>query len=372
MKFSTGPTKKHLGYSLANINTTLLGRSHRCNEVSSFLQSIVHRTKHMLNIPHNYKVILTPGSDTGAMEIALWNMIGINNVDCIAFEHFGLMWYEDLKKLQINKTVTLFQDSYGTMPNIDAVDFTNNDVVLTLCGTTSGVVFNQFAKIPENRNGIIIADATSYILSEHIPWNKLDVITFSWQKAFGGEAQIGMMVLSPNAIARLNNYNPKRAIPHLFCIKENNKVQENLLDTGSPINTISILSALDFNSALDFFQKQGGLQYSIDKVNENFNIVINWIKESKDFALVPQNISYCSKMSICCQLINSSFLQKNLADKQIFIHNMINYFAENNIALDINSHRKAPLGIRFWTGPTIDATDINTLLHELSQYMKNI
>jgi phosphoserine aminotransferase len=366
--FSTGPTKKYTGYDLSKLQQNLLGRSHRSLLANDALEKIIKHLQNLLHIPKDYGIILTPASDSGAFELALWNLLGVKPIDCLCWDYFGDKWLNDIKNQLRISNVNIFQANNGAFPNISNVNFAKNDVVFTACGTTSGVVFNNWDDIAEHREGLIICDATSYIFSENIPWNKIDALTFSWQKALGGEAQNGILVLSPRAMERINSYNPNWAIPSIFNIKKDGKINQDLLNNGSPINTISMLCVADFLNILEYFTKQGGADYIHNKINQNFNIILAWLDKSKNFKFLAKDINHTSKMSICLDIINPYYVALDDTAKQNFLKTMHQYLHDKKIAYDIASHRFAPLGIRIWCGATIDAKHLEYLIYKIEAY----
>lgn len=360
-KFSTGPANKYPTFDLATIDTFLLGRSHRATKSNDIFASMMEKTKKLFEIPSDYKIILAPGSDTGAIEIAIWNLIGEKPVDCLCWDSFGYMWQHNLEHELKIKDLTTFSADFGKYPNTDAVDFINHDVLFTLGGTTAGVAFDEFDRIPNNREGLIIADATSYILSKKIDWSKIDVLSFSWQKCLGGEAQHGMLVLSPRAIKRLENFNPNRAIPQLYRLKDySGKVQYSILD-GSPINTPSLLCVLDFMKALDWAEHSGGMDFCIQKTQQNFNVIKSWVEKSTWVDFLCEEPSKQSLYSLCLKIIDKKYLTLNENDQKELMKKFFKYLEENEIAYDIQSYKKAPLGIRIWAGITVDSKDLEAL-----------
>lgn len=368
-KFSTGPTSKRPSYSLSNLSEKLLGRSHRSADASHLLQDIVNNFKELLKVPKNYKLILTPGSDTGAIELALWNLIGPKPVDCIAWEAFGYLWAEDLQDQLKIKDLRIFKAPYGDYPDIKEVDFKNNDVIFTHCGTTSGITFQNIDSIPADRKGLIISDATSYVLSEDISWDKIDVLTFSWQKCLGGEAQTGMLVLSPRAIERINTYTPSWPIPHIFRIKDNGKIREDLLDTGSPLNTISLLSCIDIMDALEWVKKAGGAEFCYKHIDKNFKVIKNWVENSSWVSYLSNIPEYTCKTSVCFKITNTSFLSKSQEEQKVLLNNMFHYLETNHIAYDILPYRLAPAGLRIWCGVTVNDQDLFLLTQWIEWYL---
>ncbi len=360
-RFSPGPASKYPNFNLSDIDLKLLGRSHRSKEATLLFQELITKTRSLFQIPDDYKIVITPGSDTGAVEIALWNLIGINSVDCLCWDSFGYMWQHNLEKeLKVNNLKT-FSAPYGKYPDTRDVDFENHDVIFTLSGTTAGVVFTEFDRIPNERKGLIIADATSYVLSQKIDWNKIDVLTFSWQKCLGGEAQHGIMVLSPRAINRLENFTPNRAIPQLYRLKNyENKVQYKILE-GSPINTPSLLCTMDFINALNWAEKSGGLDFCIKKVQENFNIISSWVEKSDWLDFLCEDSSKQSKFALCLKIIDERYLSLTNQEQVVFRDRFFNYLNVNEIAYDIVSYKKAPVGIRIWSGVTVNSKDLEIL-----------
>lgn len=360
-KFSAGPASKYPNFSLLNIDDVLLGRSHRSSESTILFKDLIRKTKSLFEIPKNYKIVITPGSDTGAIEIAIWNLIGKLPVDCLCWDSFGFMWQHNLEHELKVPNLNTFSADYGKYPNTESVDFANNDVILTLCGTTAGLVFNEFDRIPKDRKGLIIADATSYVLSKKIDWTKIDVLTFSWQKCLGGEAQHGMMILSPSAIERLENFTPNRAIPQLYRLKNyENDVNYAILD-GSPINTPSILSTIDFINAIDWAESSGGLDFCIKKAEENFKIIESWVKESKWIDFLCENSNKQSRFALCLKIIDEKYLSLNADKQKALMKKFFEYLNKNKIAYDIESYKKAPLGIRIWAGITVVSDDLKKL-----------
>lgn len=365
-KFSTGPSAKHQDYKLSNLPTELLSRSNRSVEVTNLVFHIQKKIYDILEIPKDYKVILTAGSGTAAMEIALWNLLGSNTIDILAWDNFGYMWQNDIENELKLKNVNVFRTEYGAFPNLDKVDFANNDVVFAYLGTASGVFFNQESLIPKERKGLMITDATSHVFTNHVPWDKIDVFTFSWQKALGGEAQHGTIVLSPKAVERLKQYTPQWPMPRLFNIRPQAVLE------GEAINTLSTLCLLDFVDALDHFEKKGGLPYGIKKINENFQVLQQWVEKSNWVKFLAEDISFTSKVAVCLKVTNQKFISKSLDQQKEFINKIHKYLADNHIAYDIKSYRTGPLGFRIWAGPTIDKEDLILLTEWLDYCFANL
>ncbi|MCL2566592.1 MAG: phosphoserine transaminase [Alphaproteobacteria bacterium] len=371
VRFSPGPAKKYPTFPSVDINHQLLGRSHRSAEAAELFQSLIEKTKIILDIPQNYKVIIAPGSDTGAIEIAIWNLLGKIPVDCIAWDAFGYMWQHNLEhELKINN-LRSFIAPFGKYPNTMDADFANHDVLFTLCGTTSGVVFNEFERIPNDRKGLIIADSTSYVLSKKIDWQKIDVLTFSWQKCLGGEAQHGMLILSPRAVQRLEEFTPNRAMPQLYRLKNyDGSVKYDVLG-GSPINTPSLLCTIDFINALNWAESQGGSKFCFARAIENFNVIKSWVAETNWIDFLCEDETKQSYFALCLKITDSKYLAMPEEKQKVFMKKFFDYLSENEIAYDIKSYKKAPLGIRIWGGATVDPQDIK-ILTEWLDYCFNL
>ncbi|MGV3279065.1 aminotransferase class V-fold PLP-dependent enzyme [Rickettsiales bacterium LUAb2] len=362
--FSSGPVNKVAKWTLENVDLTLLGRSHRSEEFTKLSQDVVFKTKQLLKIPENYKLILVTGGATAAMEFALWNMIGPKDVDCLAWEVFGNLWYKDLSLQLKVKNLNLHQAKLGEYPNLDKVDFKNNDVVFTYSGSTSGVIFKDEDMIPVDRNGLIFADATTYGFSYDINWQKVDVVALSWQKAISGEAAHGIVVVSPKAIERLNNYTPNWPIPSLLNIKSKGQNSDisSFLDTGFCLNTPSTLCFLDAKYNLDWIIEHGGINYIQQKINDNYNYLKNWVKETEWIDFLAKDSTYRSKVIACLHFKGDFWDSLSLEQKQIAMDYFLNYLAKNKVAYDIAMHQKTNfIGIRIWIGYTILIEDIKLL-----------
>ena len=317
-------------------------------------------TKLLLEIPVNFYVGIVPASDTGAIEILLWSLLGEKPIEVLAWESFGNDWVKDIiNQLKISNT-KVTQAQYGKIVNLNDVSF-KKDIVFTWNGTTSGVCVPNGDWIPDNREGLTICDATSAAFSMHLPWKKLDATTFSWQKVLGGEAQHGMIVLSPKAIHRLENFIPNRAIPKIFQLSNNGKVNKKLF-TGSTINTPSMLCVEDALDALNWVKQVGGIEKTIELSRKNLTVVEKKIKKSLWLDFLPEEKSTRSCTSICLK-IKQNVIEKYGTDKlKEKMNNVFFFLEENQIAYDINSYRDAPIGIRIWGGATVNEKDIDILL----------
>ena len=358
--FSSGPCAKRPGWNSDIYSKAILGRSHRSKIALSKIKEVIDLTKLILEIPDDFYVGIVPASDTGAIEMLLWSLLGEKSIEVLAWESFGNDWVKDIvDQLKIQNTKVI-QAKYGKIVNLNNVNF-KKDIVFTWNGTTSGVCVPNDNWIPHNREGLTICDATSAAFSMRLPWKKLDATTFSWQKVLGGEAQHGIIILSPKAIHRLENFIPKRAIPKIFQLSNKGKVNKKLF-TGSTINTPSMLCVEDALDALNWVKKIGGIEKTIELSRNNLIVVENKIKNSLWLDFLPEEKSIRSCTSICLK-IKESVLEKyeieNLKEK---MNNIFSFLEENQIAYDINSYRDAPIGIRIWGGATVNEKDIDILL----------
>ena len=358
--FSSGPCAKRPGWNFDIYSKAVLGRSHRSKIALSRIKEVIDLTKLLLEIPDNFYVGIVPGSDTGAIEMLLWTLLGEKPVEVLAWESFGNDWVKDIvNQLKIPNTKVI-EAKYGKIVNLNDINF-KKDIVFTWNGTTSGVCVPNGDWIPNNREGLTICDATSAAFSMRLPWEKLDATTFSWQKVLGGEAQHGVIILSPKAIHRLENFIPNRAIPKIFQLSNKGKINKKLF-TGSTINTPSMLCVEDALDALNWVKQAGGLEKTIELSKNNLLVVEKKIKNSQwlDFLSEEESIRSCT--SICLK-IKDSILEKYETEKlKEKMNNVFSFLEENKIAYDINSYRDAPIGIRIWGGATVNENDIDILI----------
>ncbi len=351
--FSSGPCSKYPGYSLNLLKDAPLGRSHRSKLGKSLLAESINRTKELLGIPEDYRVAIVPASDTGAVEMAMWNLLGARGVDVIHFESFGTGWANEIKnQLKIEDVNDHFAD-YGEIPDLSKVNF-DNDVVFTWNGTTSGVKVPNGDFIPADRKGLTICDATSAVFAMEIPWEKLDVTTFSWQKVLGGEAAHGMFIISPRVVERVANYSPSWPIPKIFTFKKGDGVDEALFQ-GSTINTPSMLCNQDYLVALDWVESIGGLPAAIARSNANLKIVEDFVAKRDWISFLAADASIRSNTSVCL----------NLSLNKEQIKQIVKLLDEEGVAYDIGAYRDAPAGLRIWCGATIEAEDVRVMLEWL-------
>ncbi|WP_259780360.1 phosphoserine transaminase [Aestuariispira ectoiniformans] len=356
--FSSGPCSKRPGWSWSGLENALLGRSHRSGPGKARLKAVIDETRDILGIPEDYKIGIVPASDTGAVEMALWSMLGARGVDMLAWESFGKGWITDVQKQLKLDDVRVFEADYGALPDLTQVD-TDRDVVFTWNGTTSGVKVPNGDWIASDRKGLTICDATSAVFAMELPWDKLDVTTWSWQKVLGGEGAHGMIVLSPRAVERLENYTPAWPLPKIFRMTKGGKLIDGIF-TGATINTPSMMCVEDVLDALKWVKNIGGLKGLIDRSTKNLQVVENWVanRDWVDFLCADKatrsNTSICVKLSDACPLTGDA---RANAPKQIS-----KLLDEEGVAFDINGYRDAPAGLRLWGGATVEPTDMEALM----------
>ena len=359
-EFSSGPCAKRPGWSLNILKESSLGRSHRHKVCKNKLKEVIDRTKSILKVPDDYLVGIVPGSDTGAIEIAMWNLLGLKPVTMLVWDSFGADWAKDIQLELKLKDLDIIKEDYGKLPNLNSFDF-NGDIVFNWNGTTAGVRVPNGDWIKNSRDGLTICDATSAAFAMDIDWSKLDVGTFSWQKSLGGEAGHGMIILSPKAVDRINTYNPNWPIPKLFQLKKNNKINLDIF-SGSTINTPSMMCVEDFLDVLIWSEEIGGVEELIRRSEDNLNVIKDWVSSSTWANFLCEDLNNLSNTSICLKLIDSKLNTKSIETKNLIEKNIIKLLEENNVAFDIGSYRSAPPGLRIWGGPTVDNDDIKKLL----------
>jgi phosphoserine aminotransferase len=358
--FSSGPCAKRPGWNIQNLKTDSLGRSHRAKLPKQRLVEVINLSKQLLKIPADYKVGIIAGSDTGAIEAAMWSLLGKTGVEVLAWESFGSDWVKDIKEQLKIKNLTIHQSDYGDLPDFQKINF-DNDIVFNWNGTTSGVCLPNADWITDNRKGLTICDATSAVFAMEMDWHKLDVITWSWQKVLGGEAAHGMIALSPKSLERLSEYQPTWPIPKIFRLANNKKVIEGIFK-GETINTPSMLCVEDAIDALNWIQSIGGSKGSIDKSQSNLQVVKTWV-ETKDWIdFLAKDSSTLSSTSICLKITDPWFLGLSVDQQQLKIKEINSLLDKEQVAFDINAYRTAPPGFRIWGGATVESSDIETLL----------
>jgi phosphoserine aminotransferase len=359
-RFSSGPCTKHPGHTLDNLKNAFLGRSHRAVEGKARLALAIDRTADLLGLPQDYRLGIIPASDTGAMELALWSLLGERGVDVLSWETFGRTWAGDVQRELKLPDVRVIGAEYGDLPDLSEVDFTR-DVVFTWNGTTSGVRVPDGDWIADDRQGLTICDATSAAFAQDLDWPKLDVTTFSWQKALGGEAGLGMLVLSPRAVERLKSYRPPWPLPKIFRLIKGGKFMEDVF-RGVTINTPSMLSVEDWLDALDWAGSVGGLEGLMVRADANEQAIAGWVQRTPWMGFLASDPSSRSNTSVCLKIIDPVIAELDIDDQKAFVKRMTGLLDEEGVAFDIGAHRDAPPGLRIWAGATVETSDLEALM----------
>ena len=353
-RFSSGPCAKPPTFDVSKLADAPLGRSHRASVGKARLKAAIDGTRQILGIPDNYRVGIVPASDTGAVEMAMWSLLGARKVEMVAWESFGAGWVTDVvKQLKIDAEIKVAD--YGQIVDFDTIDF-DNDVVFTWNGTTSGVRLPDGDAIPAKRAGLTICDATSAAFAMDLPWDKLDVTTFSWQKVLGGEAAHGMIILSPRAVARLESYNPPWPLPKIFRLTKAGKLIEGIFE-GATINTPSMLAVEDYLLALDWARSVGGLTGLIARADANAQAIWAFCDTRSWIANLAQDPATRSNTSVCVK-----FTDPRITDGAAFAKAVAKRLEAQDVALDIGAYRDAPPGLRIWCGGTVETADIAAML----------
>ena len=358
--FSSGPCAKRPGWNIQNLKTDSLGRSHRAKLPKQRLLEVITLTKEILQLPKDYRVGILPASDTGAIEAAMWSLLGKTGVEVLAWENFGNDWVKDIKDQLKPDNLTIHKADYGNITDFNNLNF-DNDIVFNWNGTTSGVCVPNADWIPQDRKGLTICDATSAVFAMDMDWSKLDVVTWSWQKVLGGEAAHGMIAMSPKAIERLSEYEPSWPIPKIFRLANNKKVIEGIFK-GETINTPSMLCVEDAIDALQWIQSIGGYAGSIKKSKSNLEVIKKWVASHDWIDFLANDPNTLSSTSICLKITEDWFVQLSEEDQQAKVKEINNLLEKEGVAYDINAYRTAPAGFRIWGGATVEASDIETLL----------
>ena len=358
--FSSGPCKKRPGWNVTKFDTDTLGRSHRAKPAKEKLLQVIEHSKKILNLPENYHVGILAGSDTGAVEAAMWNLLGENGVEVLAWESFGLDWAKTITDQLKIKDANVHKADYGLLPDLSKIDF-NKDVLFNWNGTTSGVRVPDANWIPEDRKGLVICDATSAVFAMDMDFAKLDVITWSWQKVLGGEGAHGMIALSPKAVERLESYQPTWPLPKIYRLTSKGKLAADIFK-GATINTPSMFCVEDALDALSWVESIGGLQGAIDRSSRNLDAVKSWVAQSDWVDFLCQDHANLSSTSICLKVKDPNFLKLSVEDQQGKIKEINKMLENEQVAYDINSYRTAPPGFRIWGGSTVESSDIENLL----------
>lgn len=358
--FSSGPCAKRPGWSLQALTDAVLGRSHRSKIGKAKLKRAIDLTREVLMVPADYRIGIVPASDTGAVEMALWSLLGARPVTMLAWESFGEGWVTDVVKQLKLKDVTTLTADYGALPDLSKVD-PAADVVFTWNGTTSGVRVRDADWISAGREGLAICDATSAAFAQRLDWAKLDVATFSWQKALGGEAAHGMLILSPRAVARLETYKPDWPLPKIFRMAKGGKLIEGIFE-GETINTPSMLCVEDYLDALNWAKSIGGLQELIARADANTRIVSEWAARTPWIDFLAQDASIRSNTSVCLKVIDPAITSLTADRQAAFAKSIASALEKEGVAYDIANYRDAPPGLRIWCGATVEARDVEALI----------
>ncbi len=357
-RFSSGPTKKRPGWNVNALKGAALGRSHRAKPGKAKLKEAIDRTRALLGVPDAYKIGITPASDTGAVEMAMWTMLGARPLDVFAWESFGEEWVTDAVK-QLKLDAKVHTANYGALPDLSAAR-RDADVIFTQNGTTSGVRVPNFDWIAADREGLAINDATSGAFAQAIDWAKCDVTTLSWQKALGGEAAHGMIVLSPRAVARLESYTPPWPLPKIFRLTKKGKVDAEFFE-GATINTPSLLVVEDYLDALAWAESAGGLQGLIARADANANVLFDWIERTPWIANLADDPTTRSNTSVCLKVTDPRVAALPADGQAEFAKRLASMLEREGVALDAGAYRSAPPGLRIWCGATVERTDVEAL-----------
>ncbi|HEX2137508.1 MAG TPA: phosphoserine transaminase [Microvirga sp.] len=358
--FSSGPCAKRPGWSLDQLRTDTLGRSHRAKLGKSRLKLAIDLTREVLEVPADYRIGIVPGSDTGAVEMALWSLLGARPVDVLAWESFGEGWVTDVVKQLKLKDARVVKAAYGELPDLAQVDTRSRDVVFTWNGTTSGVRVPNADWIAADREGLTICDATSAAFAQELDFAKLDVVTFSWQKALGGEAAHGMLILSPRAVARLESYAPPWPLPKLFRMTKGGKLIEGIFE-GETINTPSMLAVEDYLDALQWAKGIGGLNALIAKADANARVIRDWVDRTPWIANLARDPATASNTSVCLSIVDPDVVATGPEAVAAVAKGIAAVLDREGVAFDIGAYRDAPPGLRIWCGATVEAADLEAL-----------
>jgi len=358
-RFSAGPTKKRPGWTLDALSDAALGRSHRSVLGKAKLKEIIDLTREILEVPADYRIAIVPASDTGAVEMAMWSLLGPRGVDVAAWENFGNAWITDAKSQLPLKDLRILEAPYGQLPPLN--DYTGDrDLVFTWNGTTAGVRVPNADFIPADREGLTICDATSAVFAQTIAWDKCDVVTYSWQKNMGGEAAHGMLILSPRAVERLESYTPPWPLPKIFRMTNKGKLNEALFE-GSTINTPSLLCAEDHLDALKWVKANGGLGFMHARADANAQVLYDWIDRTDWIANLAENDNERSNTGVCMKIVDPRITALPKDGQAAFAKSILKLLGDEQVALDFGSYKTAPAGFRVWASGLIEKSDLEAL-----------
>ena len=357
--FSSGPCAKRPGWSLSALTDAALGRSHRSKVGKAKLKRAIELTREVLEVPPEYRIGIVPGSDTGAVEMALWSLLGPRPVTMLAWESFGEGWVNDIAKELKLEAVTVLKAPYGELPELAKVD-PASDVVFTWNGTTSGVRVPNCDWIAVDRQGLSICDATSACFAQALDWRKLDVVTFSWQKVLGGEAAHGMLILSPRAVERLERHVPSWPLPKVFRLTKAGKLNQGIFE-GETINTPSMLCVEDYLDALNWAKSIGGLKALIARADANAKVITDWVKSAPWIEFLAKDPAVRSNTSVCLKVVDPHVTKLPAEAQATFVKAIAAALEKEGVAYDIDAHRDAPAGLRIWCGSTVERADLEAL-----------
>ena len=358
--FSSGPCAKRPGWTPRALEDAFLGRSHRAKAGKAKLRLAIDLTREVLEIPADYRIGIVPASDTGAVEMALWSLLGARPVDLLAWESFGEGWVTDVVKQLKLQDARVMKAPYGQLPDLSTVDTRTRDVVFTWNGTTSGVRVPNAGWIAADREGLTICDATSAAFAQALAWDKLDVVTFSWQKVLGGEAGHGMLVLSPRAVARLESYSPPWPMPKIFRMTKGGKLIEGIFE-GETINTPSMLALEDYIDALAWAKSIGGLEALIARADQNAKVIAHWAASTPWIANLARDPATASNTSVCLTIVDPDVVANGPEAVAAVAKGIAASLEKHGVAYDIGAYRDAPPGLRIWCGATVEADDVEAL-----------
>ena len=357
--FSSGPCAKRPGWSLQNLSRAFLGRSHRAKTGKAKLKYAIDLTREVLQVPTDYRIGIVPASDTGAIEMALWSLLGPQPVTMLAWESFGEGWVNDVAKELKLKNLTVLRAPYGELPDLGAID-PASDIVFTWNGTTSGTRVPNADWIAADRTGLTICDATSAAFAQALDWDKLDAATFSWQKALGGEAAHGMLILSPRAVARLESYKPPWPMPKIFRMTKGGKLNEGIF-AGETINTPSMLCVEDYLDALQWAKSIGGLKALQARADANAKTIADWVARRPWIDFLTRDPALRSNTSVCLKVVDPTVSRLSVEAQADFVKGIAATLEKEGVAYDINAYRDAPPGLRIWCGSTVERSDVEAL-----------
>ncbi|CDP53046.1 phosphoserine transaminase [Paradevosia shaoguanensis] len=357
--FSSGPCAKRPGWTVEALANALVGRSHRAKPAKARIEKAIQLTRELLEVPADYLIGIVPASDTGAVEMALWGMLGARGVDMLAWESFGEGWVTDVTKQLKLEDVRILKAPYGELPDLKQVDF-DRDVVFTWNGTTSGVRVPNADWIAADRKGLTICDATSSAFAQDMDFTKLDVVTFSWQKALGGEAAHGILILSPRAVERLETFKPDRPLPKIFRLTKGGKLMADVFE-GATINTVSMLCIEDAVDAMEWGMRAGGLKAMQARADANFKVLADWVAKTPWIDFLAKKENERSNTSVCLVITDPDVTALDDDKQAAFAKAIVSRLDKAGAAYDIGAYRDAPSGLRIWAGSTVEASDLAAL-----------